>query len=376
MFLEEVNKILQFISAFILIFLAIIILLQHRGRRAPRYFLSAFFLSRALIIIFFASYFYSGLIYEAPDLYVFGEPILFLYAPFLFLYTRSVTSNNPPLRWYDGFHFLPFLLVLTYFLLYFHLESNEMKVSMLLSNELWQPFIVNGSMLWLQFIIYALACIYLLIVYKIKLKLYNSSYSHELFQWLVFLVGAFLVWKAIFVSGFLFGVFEGEFAFLFKIFIELGFLFYASMIAYKGLLMSHVILSLEEENSYRSSPLTTDDRKSMISKLEQVIRKDKPYMHPDLSLNQLAQECGIPVHHLSQILNTDLKKNFYSYINKLRVEEAEKMLAEPKNKNLTVLEILYEVGFNSKSVFNTAFKKHTGMTPTAYRKRALEQDAA
>jgi len=376
MFFEEANKILQFISAFLLILFAVIILLQHRGRRAPRFFLSAFFISRALIIIFFASYFYFDLVYKFPDLFVLGEPVLFLYAPFLFLYTRSVTTNNFRFHWYDGFHFVPFLLVLSYFLLYFHFAPTDFKIQMLLGEGLFEPFIVNGNMLWAQFAVYAVGCIYLLAIYRIKIKLYNSSYSHELLNWLVFLVGAFLLWKAIFVSGYLFGILSGAYADIFMIFIELSFLFYASMIAYKGLKMPHVVLSLDEDDSYRSSPLTSDDRQAMLLKLERVITEERPYFDPDLTLNQLAQQCEIPVHHLSQILNTDIKLNFYNYINKLRVEEAKKMLADPKNKRLTVLEILYEVGFNSKSVFNTAFKKHTGMTPTAYKKEMLQQNAA
>ena len=376
MFFEEANKILQFISAFVLIFLAVIILLQKHGRKAPGIFLSAFFISRALIILFFASYFYYDLIYKYPDLFVLGEPVLFLYAPFLFLYTRSVTTKNKGVRWYDGFHFIPFLLVLSYFLLYFHFAPRDLKIQMLLGDELWKPFIVNTGMLWLQFAVYALACTYLLVLYKIKVKLYNSSFSHELFNWLVFLVGAFLIWKGIFVSGYLFGIIEGAYNDVFIIFIELGFLFYASMITYKGLQMPNVVLSLNEEKSYHTSPLTADDRQSMILKLDKLICEEKPFLDPDITINQLASMCGIPVHHLSQILNKDLKQNFYNYINKLRIEEAKSRLAEPKNKDLTILEILYDIGFNSKSVFNTAFKKYTGKTPTAYRKEMLQQDAA
>ena len=131
MFFEEANKILQFISAFLLILLAFIILFQKRGRIAPRVFLSSFFLSRALIILFFASYFYPDLVYEFPDIYVLGYPVLFLYAPFLFLYTRSVTHDSNEFRWYDGLHFLPFLVVLSYFLMYFHLQSGDMKIIMI-----------------------------------------------------------------------------------------------------------------------------------------------------------------------------------------------------------------------------------------------------
>ena len=375
MFLEEADKIIQFISAFLLVLFALIILLQRRGKKQSRIFLALFFISRSLIIVFFASYFYPGLIYHAPDLYVLGEPLLFLYAPFLFLYTRSVTNNNKDLRWYDGFHFLPFALVLSYFLLYFHFNPHDTKISMLLGEEIFDSFLVNGTLLWIQFFVYAVACIFLLLTYQMKLKLYNSSYSHDLYQWLVVLVGGFLVWKGIFVSGYLFGVFDGVYASVFHIIIELGFLFYASMIAIKGLKIPHVVLSLEED-TYRSSSLTSDDRKQMLAKLQAVIVEEKPYLNPDLTLSQLARQCEIPNHHLSQILNLDLKNNFYNYINKLRIERAQKLLSDPSKKDLTILEILYDVGFNSKSVFNTAFKKHTGKTPTAYRQSVLEDHAA
>jgi AraC-like DNA-binding protein len=250
-----------------------------------------------------------------------------------------------------------------------------MKMIMLLDDNLFDSFIVNGNLLWLQFAIYAAACTYLLIEYRIKLKLYNSSYSHELFNWLVFLVGAFLVWKGIFVSGYLSGIIEGAGSSIFKIFIEVGFLFYASAIAYKGLIMPNVVLSIDEER-YRSSTLTSDDKGQMMNKLTKLMEEEKPYFDPDLNLKQLAQRCGIPVHHLSQILNTGMKQNFYTYINNLRIEEAKRMLSDPDMQGMTVLQILYEVGFNSKSVFNTAFKKHTGKTPTAYRRETMKTDAA
>ena len=61
--------------------------------------------------------------------------------------------------------------------------------------------------------------------------------------------------------------------------------------------------------------------------------------------------------------------NFFDFINQFRIDEARSILKNPEKKQFTVLEILYEVGFNSKSSFNTAFKKHTGLTPTQYRKK-------
>lgn len=376
MFLEEASKITQFISAFLLILFSGIILAQKRGKPKPRLFLSAFFLSRAFIILGFISYYYFEAVYRFPDLYVVGEPFLFLYAPFLFLYTRSVTRNNPGLRWYDIFHFIPFLAVALYFLLYFHLAPHGLKVSMLLNDELFNSFLVDGSMLWLQFGVYSLACIILMVHYRLRIEQFNSSYRHDLFNWLVFLVGAFILWKGIFVSGYLFGLFSGQLATAFKIFVEIAFLFYASMIAYKGLQMPNVVLSAGEGAAYQNSPLTADDRATMLQKLDRVMSDDRAWQDPELTLGQLAAMAGIPPYHLSQLLNTVIRRNFYNYVNSFRIEAAKVVLADPARQDMTILEVLYDVGFSSKSVFNAAFKKETGLTPTAYRKKLRREPAA
>ena len=76
----------------------------------------------------------------------------------------------------------------------------------------------------------------------------------------------------------------------------------------------------------------------------------------------------ISPYHISQVFNDCFNKNFYDFINLYRIEESKKLLRNPKNNEKTILEILYEAGFNSKSTFNALFKKHTGVTPTEYRK--------
>ncbi len=64
-----------------------------------------------------------------------------------------------------------------------------------------------------------------------------------------------------------------------------------------------------------------------------------------------------------------MQSNFYDYISKYRIEEAKSILSD-QSSNKTVLEILYEVGFNSKSSFNTAFKKYTGVTPSKFKRNS------
>ncbi len=84
----------------------------------------------------------------------------------------------------------------------------------------------------------------------------------------------------------------------------------------------------------------------------------------------MAGKIGIHPRYLSQIINESLGQNFFDFINHYRIEEAKRMLTQTLDEHITVLEVLYEVGFNSKSAFNTAFKRHTGVTPTEFKKRA------
>ena len=77
------------------------------------------------------------------------------------------------------------------------------------------------------------------------------------------------------------------------------------------------------------------------------------------------------MRYLSQIINDSLQKNFFDFINFYRIEESKNYLSDSKYKKLNILEVLYEVGFNSKSTFNKVFKEHTGLTPTEYRQQKL-----
>lgn len=105
-------------------------------------------------------------------------------------------------------------------------------------------------------------------------------------------------------------------------------------------------------------------------KLESLMSTDKPFLNPSLAIFDLAKELDLPSSELSIFLNKCLNKNFFDFINEYRINEAKKLLVSSERKNHTILEILYEVGFNSKSSFNTAFKKFTNKTPTEYRKIA------
>ncbi len=103
-------------------------------------------------------------------------------------------------------------------------------------------------------------------------------------------------------------------------------------------------------------------------KLQRFMDATKPFKNAELTLPELAASLGISPNHLSQIINDKFGQNFFDFINSYRVKEAERALLAPEHSHLTILAIAYDAGFNSKSAFNAAFKKHAGMTPSQFRK--------
>lgn len=124
-----------------------------------------------------------------------------------------------------------------------------------------------------------------------------------------------------------------------------------------------------KKEKYKTSALLPETVAQVLPRLTQLMEEEKVFLDPDLSLQKLSQQLHVHYNHLSQIINKHLGKSFNDYINSYRIEEARKMLADPAESQKTILEIAYDMGFYSKSVFNTAFKKFTGMTPSQYKKK-------
>jgi AraC-like DNA-binding protein len=126
-------------------------------------------------------------------------------------------------------------------------------------------------------------------------------------------------------------------------------------------------INISQESTENNS-LKLENGDEMTKQLYTYMDVHKPYLDPSLSLDDLASKLQLSTRELSILINHHLNKHFFDFINEYRINEAAELLKSPSDKKRTVLEILYEVGFNSKSSFNTAFKKKTGFTPTEYRK--------
>ncbi|NAS29900.1 helix-turn-helix domain-containing protein [Flavobacteriaceae bacterium R38] len=110
--------------------------------------------------------------------------------------------------------------------------------------------------------------------------------------------------------------------------------------------------------------------KAVYDKLCDLVVEQKLYKKADLKISDLSEALGESARNISILINTFYKGNFYDFINFYRIEEA-KTLLKNGNDDMTILTILYESGFNSKSVFNAVFKKMEGQTPSVYRKNHI-----
>ena len=117
---------------------------------------------------------------------------------------------------------------------------------------------------------------------------------------------------------------------------------------------------------YQNSSLTTELSLSIYQELCKFITEQQLHLNTELSLPQLAEQSGWSKHNLSQAINQGAGKNFFDFVNSLRVEHAKKLLVS--SANMSILDVSLDAGFNSRSAFYNAFKKHTQMTPSEFRK--------
>jgi AraC-like DNA-binding protein len=123
--------------------------------------------------------------------------------------------------------------------------------------------------------------------------------------------------------------------------------------------------------SYEKSALDEEAKVRIAKKLRRAMQADKLYLNANLSLWILARHVRVGDNYVSQVLNEKIGENFFDFVNGYRIRDAQDRL---KDSSETILTIAYDVGFNSRSSFYTAFKKVTNMTPTAFRKAQIHSE--
>ncbi len=334
-----------------------------------------------------------GFFESLPDLLHVLAPIDLLYGPLIYLYVSQLTTpvNNGTAK-RSHWHFLPALtgvvLLLPFFLMdaSVKLEFTEAlrKGSAMENGEPHGLLIQRGFTLFMlgtivQFGLYLLLSIKRLITHSIRIRDEFSDVGRINLAWLRNLLLGLSCIYLFYLGDQLFPDLMGMNILGDLITVMAVVLIYA--MGYLGLRQPAIFSRAfawqptatgervdQTDEKYRRSGLDKETGLVFLNELTRHMEAKKPYLEGDLVLPQLAQQLGISANYLSQIINEQLKVNFYDFVNGYRVEEAKRLIQSAGQEKLNILNIALDSGFNSKSAFYTAFKKATLMTPTQYRK--------
>ena len=360
----------------------IMLLLSFRQKDALPNFLLSFLLFDFSIGLLGTTLGTSGYYEKWPHLIRLAEPLVFIYGPVIFLYVRSLTGKKIGSR--ELLHFLPFVLTVL-LLIPFYLKSGDEKIAFVktyfLSNQLMTEAFAMISLRMAHLLIYIFLSFRLLKAYEKGIRDQFSNVDKLSLSWLYKLLIGFAA--IIFVSFITYVlVMMGKLSLLdSNIIASLMVAVVIYSIGYLGFRQTKLRLQMEQENGQteplpkeseqaRSHAFSEEMANRYLLALQQKMEQEKLFTRSELSLNMLAGQLGIQPYQLSQLINRELNQTFFDFVNQYRIEEVKGRLVDPANKPYTIMAIAMDAGFNSKSAFNQAFKKYTGLTPSAYRKHS------
>ena len=305
----------------------------------------------------------------SPHVFLIGESFEFILGPSLYLYAKSLAYKDYSLRKRDLLHLIPFGIHFFFYSFKFHFFDADTKIALLNTYLVtYAEYIIIISAIYIHFIVYSILTIKVISNYKIELKNLFSSIEKIKLTWLQLLTGGFiLIWGTAFIDFILRVGGIGSF-YSYSLSIVLLFIF-ANMIVYKGLKHPEIFVGINNSKTNGKPPIDETKHLKYREQLDYIMTNEKPYLNPTLSLSDLADKISIPSRYLSHIINTSYEQNFFDFINSYRIKESQRLLLDENHKKKTILEVLYAVGFNSKSSFNSAFKKHTRKTPTQFKNK-------
>lgn len=300
---------------------------------------------------------------------------LFLQGPLLFWFTRAAIFRDFALTKRDALHLIPALCYPIYIYQIFHQLPTEQKLQYVHD---WSH--VTGDsyfegLIWAQRLAlfsYSLLCAYQLHQYIHHLRAHHCVLNKVDLQWLKLLVIGFFAincWTLLtlvdtrfinLLSAEFLGEFESHF-----------YLIYMSVLVVYLLKNSNGFSDIQIEHTIAPEPLPEEPQQQLVEKLTDFMEHNKPYLEPHITVERLAIKLNVSPKLLSCTINNQMHMNFFELIGTYRVAEAKKRLADSELRQKPISEIMKSCGFNSKSVFNQAFKKTVGVTPSHYRQQHL-----
>ena len=320
---------------------------------------------------------YSGYIGEMVHLDKLSYPFQFLLAPSILLFIKS--SLFPQKKSRKWIHYSVFFVVLLYMLTYylqdeafkynFYIDDYGLDLTKLPESSGLVPAPIT-FLKYFHYLVFIHLLLYAVLISRIVFKKYSelslkvfnredSYINHYRNLWLYYIL-AILLFVVLLVKYYWIG------DFLFSLYLTAIIYIISINISFKSL---NRYFKNKPGGKYVGSSLTESEKEMILKKIKEVIEDEEFYCNSNASLNEIAKKVNTSRHKVSQVINEMLEKSFFELLAEHRITRSKVLLSDPRYKNLTIDEISFMVGYNSRSAFNRVFKLITGITPTEYRKQ-------
>jgi len=412
-----IRKILLY-SPFLICILFSFLLLTLNKKNKPSKFLAISLLGTAIQFILVAFQDFGGVALHAIA-YSTTYAVIISSAPLLFFYYKKLIIPNYRFSGNELFHFIPSLIYLALHVFIFLNISSE-TLQLIYNKEFSsihdglftlynKSCVYHRKIYFIQVYAYGIYFLYLLYNHKKRIGNYFSFTEKISLNWLLIYTIVYLLFTT--AELLLSKSFPGKDPTLYFIIINIYFLF----IGYFGLKQNEIYTqSIANENLDQNlteptnnipcdneklntvsdserlilqadldevvkdsfthkSNLSKDFKECLYSQLVNYINKERPFLKPELSIDDLAKNLNTNRNYISIVINEKFKDNFFNFINYYRVNEIICMLNNEKYSNFTLEGLAQTVGFKSRATFNPAFKKYTGKTPSEYKKMLVSE---
>ncbi|MEI7012537.1 helix-turn-helix domain-containing protein [Leptospira licerasiae] len=314
--------------------------------------------------------------------------ILFPYTfgPLLLLYIRNLTTEGKSFRRTDLLHFVPFTVLLCIFIYrLFFLQPPEDEFDPHDWHRPSKGFHPNGGLLVTSMLVYSVWIFLLLDKHKKNVVNHFSNIdSIKDLRWMYWSLILFVISTGVhfLLEGLLFTdlspetyeprLVRGGAVLAFSVFFcwfgvrQTVVYTHRELHAFKEKTLNEEEEAEEERKKYEKSGLREDMIPEYLSKIRNYMESEKPYKDSEFSIDLLSENTEVPRFYITQILSETLETNFYNFVNEYRIKDIILALKRISEERPNFLRLALEYGFNSKSTFNTSFKKVTGKTPTQY----------
>lgn len=355
-------------------YVSVILLFNKRVDRIAKILISSFIFIHSFFILHICLNI-TNYQYRFPHSYLMSTCFSFLYGPLLYFYFKRITRHYQ-FKGKDLLHLLPTALFLIYIFPTYMLSAEE-KLELMAGRE--ENGLNPGDSVHLAIIV--ILKLVSLIVYGffirklyIRSKEQKDGSTHESRIWqrnIYFIHIAYIFCYAAYgllisnniISGFLY---HSQIICMALMVMYIGYCAGVQPNVFSGSLSFDKLFF-----KYEKSGLTESLSRELMQNLVRLFDEEKIYKESDINLEKLANRLNTTRHNASQVINEHFEMNFHELVNKYRITEAKQILDTDNQRNLNIIDVAYEVGYNNKVTFNKAFKKDTQVTPSEYQRMSL-----